>query len=94
MKTLNEAHVPSDITLENVHNFVGHVLATNAITFTDDELPPEGTGHNKALYFKVKCKDMIVARVLVENGSALHICPLITFQTWGWIRQQYALPRL
>ncbi|TYK06500.1 uncharacterized protein E5676_scaffold70G00280 [Cucumis melo var. makuwa] len=44
-----------------------------AIEMADEEIPPEGTGHTKALYISVKCKDHHVARVLVDNGSSLNI---------------------
>jgi hypothetical protein len=32
---------------------------------------------------QVMIKDMVVARVLVDNGSALNVCPLITIQKLG-----------
>ncbi|XP_070044909.1 uncharacterized protein [Nicotiana tomentosiformis] len=50
------------------------------ITFSDDELPMEGTEHNRALYLTVKCEDSAVSRVLVDNGSSENICPLSTLQ--------------
>jgi hypothetical protein len=55
----------------------------NVISFSDDELPPEGTGHNKALHIAVKCREMIVARVLIDNGSALNVCPLAAISKLG-----------
>ncbi|XP_070035446.1 uncharacterized protein [Nicotiana tomentosiformis] len=45
-----------------------------------DELPMEGTEHNRALYLIVKCEDSAVSRVLVDNGSSANICPLSTLQ--------------
>ncbi|XP_019228714.1 PREDICTED: uncharacterized protein LOC109209823 [Nicotiana attenuata] len=48
------------------------------ITFSDDDLPLEGTEHNRALYLTVKCEDSVVTRVLVDNGSSANICPLST----------------
>ncbi|XP_075112063.1 uncharacterized protein LOC142182063 [Nicotiana tabacum] len=48
------------------------------ITFSDDELPVEGTEHNKALYLTIKCEDSMVTRVLVDDGSNANICPLST----------------
>lgn len=83
LKILNETHMPTDISMEKFLHLVGKVVASNTITFTDDELPPEGTGHNKALHMQVMIKDMVVARVLVDNGSAQHVCPLITIQKLG-----------
>ncbi|XP_070015321.1 uncharacterized protein [Nicotiana sylvestris] len=48
------------------------------VTFSDDELPVEGTEHYKALYLTVKYEDFVVTRVLVENRSSANICPLST----------------
>ncbi|XP_073262695.1 uncharacterized protein [Populus alba] len=33
------------------------------------------TGHNKPLYITVKCKDFLIGKVLVDNGSALNVLP-------------------
>ena len=49
------------------------VLATNQISFTDDELPPECRDHTLPMHIIVKC-DMIVARVLIDNELALNVC--------------------
>ena len=32
------------------------------------------------MHIVVKCEDMIVARVLIDNGSALNICPMATWE--------------
>ena len=37
--------------------------------FTYDELNLDGTNHNKPLYITVKCKDCMISKVLVDNGS-------------------------
>lgn len=75
---MNEAHVPKDVSVDKFQNLVGSILATNYITFTDEEMTPDGTGHVRPLYITVKCKDMIVTRVLIDNGSALNVCPRAT----------------
>ena len=56
------------------------VLATNQISFTDDELPPEGREHTLPMHIMVKCEDMIVSRVLIDNGSVLNVCPMSTIE--------------
>lgn len=56
LKVLHSAHVPTDISLEKFQHLVGQVTAANTITFTDDELPPEGIGHNQALHIQTMCK--------------------------------------
>ncbi|XP_070016953.1 uncharacterized protein [Nicotiana sylvestris] len=54
------------------------IFEVNRVTFSDDELPVEDTEPNKALYLTVKCKDSVVTRVLVDNGSSANIFPLST----------------
>uniref|UniRef100_A0A2N9HWY0 Reverse transcriptase n=1 Tax=Fagus sylvatica TaxID=28930 RepID=A0A2N9HWY0_FAGSY len=80
LKVLNEAYVPEDITGPSFENMVTSILVTNQLTFSDDELPPEGRGHIKALYISVKTNDHIESRVLINNGSALNVCPLSTLE--------------
>ena len=49
------------------------VLATNQVSFSDDELPPKCRDNTLAMQIIVKCEDMIVAWVLINNGSALDV---------------------
>ncbi|XP_070022884.1 uncharacterized protein [Nicotiana sylvestris] len=83
MKILSEAYVPSNITGGEIENMVGHVLESHKITFHEDELPPEGLSHNKALHITVQCEAHFITRILVDGGSSLNICPLITLRTLG-----------
>ena len=46
MKILNEAHVPSKVTVSQLEKIAGRIFEVNHITFSDYELPKEGTGHN------------------------------------------------
>ncbi|XP_070025617.1 uncharacterized protein [Nicotiana sylvestris] len=80
MKILNEAHVPDKITVNHLEKITNKIFEANRITLSDDELPPEGTEHNRALYLTVKCEDSVATRVLVDNGSSPNICPLSTLQ--------------
>jgi hypothetical protein len=80
LKVLNEAYVPEDITRPSFENIVTSILVTNQLTFSDDELPPEGRGHTKALYISVKTNNHIVSKVLIDNGSALNVCPMTTLE--------------
>nr|XP_016451163.1 PREDICTED: uncharacterized protein LOC107775878 [Nicotiana tabacum] len=83
MKILSEAYVPSNMTGGEMANMVGQVLESHKITFHEDELPPKGLIHNKALHITVHCEDHIITRILVDGGSSLSICPLITLRTLG-----------
>ena len=59
---------------------VSLVFATNQVFFFDDELPQEGKDHTLAMHIVIKCEDMIVARVLVDNGLALNVWLLATLK--------------
>jgi len=59
---------------------VSLVLATKQVSFSDDEFPREGKYHNLAMHIMVKCEDMIVARVLIDNGLALNVYLMATFE--------------
>ncbi|XP_027368366.1 uncharacterized protein LOC113874337 [Abrus precatorius] len=78
MRVLNEAHVNHDITIDKFGGIVSNIASNNYLTFTDDEVPAEGTRHNKALHIFVKCQDHIIAKVLIDNGSSLNVMPKMT----------------
>ena len=71
----NQALVCHDIFIKKIGGIIGNITIDNYRTFTDDEIPYEGIGHNKALHISVKCKDHIIARVLMDNGSSLNVMP-------------------
>jgi hypothetical protein len=43
--------------------------------FTEDEFDPKRTMHNKPIYIIMKCKNCMVAKVLIDNGSILNVLP-------------------
>ncbi|XP_075076723.1 uncharacterized protein LOC142163348 [Nicotiana tabacum] len=55
-------------------------FAINQISFSKNDLPPEGAAHNKALHLTVKCEGYYVKRVMLDGGSRVDICPLSTLQ--------------
>jgi hypothetical protein len=84
MSALREVLVPKDISPVNLQNMIGRVAVTNTIFFTDDEIPDDGANQAKALHIAVKARGMIVSRVLIDNGSALNVCPFITLEKLGF----------
>ncbi|XP_070013639.1 uncharacterized protein [Nicotiana sylvestris] len=64
-------------------NMVGQVLESHKITFHEDELSPEGLGHNKALHITAQYEDYFITRILINGGSNLNICPLVTLKKLG-----------
>ena len=73
MKILNEAHVPNKLSVNHLEKVANKIFEVNRVSFSNDELPVEGTEHNRALYLTVKCEDSVVTRVLVDNGSNANI---------------------
>ena len=52
--------------------------------FSDDDLPPEGLDHVRPLFIDVACSGRRVSSVLLDNDSALNVCPLVTTITLGF----------
>jgi len=50
VKVLNEAHVAQDISVEGFESIAINITANNYLTFTEEEIPFEGHGHNRALH--------------------------------------------
>ncbi|GMI80462.1 hypothetical protein HRI_001715400 [Hibiscus trionum] len=78
LKVLNETFVPNDILVNKLDRLVNNINADNFIYFHDDEIPAEGTGSTKALHITTRCKGYTLPGVLIDNGSALNVLPLVT----------------
>ena len=75
VKVLNEAHVAQDLSVEGFEGIVSNITANNYLTFTEEEIPAEGRGHNRALHVSFKCMDHVMAKVLIDNSSSLNVMP-------------------
>ncbi|KAK5795052.1 hypothetical protein PVK06_036307 [Gossypium arboreum] len=71
-------YVASNISVEKLDRWVNNLNADNFISFSDDEIPPNGRGSVKALHITTRCKGYIIPNVLIDNGSALKVMPLAT----------------
>ncbi|XP_022736187.1 uncharacterized protein LOC111289419 [Durio zibethinus] len=78
LKVLNQAYVSHNASVEYVEQLVGNLTISNYISFSDEEIPPEGRGSTKALHITVKCKSHIMAKVLIDNGSSINVMPVTT----------------
>jgi hypothetical protein len=74
-KVLNEACIPQDMAQDSMEHLIGRNQSAHHLYFTEDELDSEGIGHDKPLYITMKCKDCVIAKVLIDNGSALNVLP-------------------
>ncbi|XP_016752708.1 uncharacterized protein [Gossypium hirsutum] len=72
-KVLNETYVADDISVNKLDRLVGNISADNFISFSDNEISPGGRGSTKAPHVTARCKGYTLARVLVDNGSALNV---------------------
>ncbi|XP_077219744.1 uncharacterized protein LOC143853934 [Tasmannia lanceolata] len=84
LKELKAAEVSVNLTPGELVNLVTMARAVKTLSFTDDDLPPEGRDHMKPLRITVICNEKKVPEVLVDNGSALNVCPLSTATTLGF----------
>ena len=54
------------------------------IVFSNADLPPKGSDHTRLFYISVGCSGRRVPSVLLDNGSALNVCPLATTIALGY----------
>ena len=54
---------------------------SSAITFSDEDLPPEG--HNHPLFIQAIVKSKKTSCVMVDNNSTIHVCPLRLLHKFG-----------
>ena len=47
-----------------------------AIVFSDDDLLLEGRDHHRALFIKAEVKGKMTCCMMIDNGSAINVCPL------------------
>ena len=76
VRALGQIRVDTATTLEGLIHMLTADRAT-CIVFSDDDLPPEGSNHVQPLFIDVACLGHRVPSVLLDNGSALNVCPLV-----------------
>ncbi|XP_021747727.1 uncharacterized protein LOC110713586 [Chenopodium quinoa] len=72
LKHLNGASVDPSITPDQIVGLIHGVDRT--LMFTDEDLP-KVSNHNNSLHITVRCNGWTIPRVLVDNGSAINVCP-------------------
>ena len=83
IRALSQIGVDTTTTLEGLIHFLTADRAT-CITISDNDLPPEGLSHVHPLFIDVACLGRRVPSVLLDNGSALNVCPLVTAIALGF----------
>ncbi|RDY13371.1 hypothetical protein CR513_01718, partial [Mucuna pruriens] len=64
--------------MERFGSLVNNITSKGHLTFSNDEIPAEGKGHNQPLHISVRCGGYMIARVLIDNGSSLNVLPKAT----------------
>ncbi|XP_077232435.1 uncharacterized protein LOC143869761 [Tasmannia lanceolata] len=78
-----------DITPDELVGLVSMARAAMTVFFSDEDLTPEGNNHTKSLRIIVVCNKNKVPEVLVDNGSALNVCPVSTATALGFGPNDY-----
>ncbi|PKI68229.1 hypothetical protein CRG98_011365, partial [Punica granatum] len=79
LKVLTVAQVSKETTPDRIEETVNSIFS-NQISFAKDELPSEGQGHLWALHIVCKCNNHVIGRVMIDNSSALNVCPVSTLK--------------
>ncbi|XP_034685990.1 uncharacterized protein LOC117914670 [Vitis riparia] len=82
-RALSQIRVDTATTPEGLIHFLTADRPT-CIVFSNDDLPPEGSDHVRPLFIDVACLGHRVPSVLLDNGSALNVCPLVTAIALGF----------
>ncbi|RDY01971.1 hypothetical protein CR513_14635, partial [Mucuna pruriens] len=78
LKTLNDAHVPQDITPTKFGGIINNITTSRHQSYSKEEVPTEGKTHNQPLHIVVKCENYMITRVLIDNRSSLNVMPKTT----------------
>ncbi|RVW66628.1 hypothetical protein CK203_063604 [Vitis vinifera] len=82
-RALSHIRVDTATTPGGLIHFLTDDKAT-CIVFSDNDLPPERSDHVRPLFIDVVCSGHRVSPVLLDNDSALNVCPLVTAIALGF----------
>ena len=83
IRALSHIRVDTTTTPGGLIHFLTADKAT-CIVFSNNDLPPEGSDHVRPLFINVAFSSRRVPSVLLDNGSALNVCPLVTAIALGF----------
>ena len=70
--------MPYNAPINKIDRLVENIMMDNYISFSDDEIPPNGCESIKALHITTRVKDCTFPKVLISNRSSLNVMPLST----------------
>ena len=80
---LNQIQVPTTTTSQDLNDMIGSISRELTISYSDKDLTKKGKHHNDLLLITVDAKGKRILIVLIDDGSALNVCPLITTSCLG-----------
>ena len=84
LDALSGKEVPIETTPQEMLSLLGvKTLSHPFLAFSDKELPLEGATPTRPLQITIECMGAKVSMVLIDNGSALNVCPFRTVLSIG-----------
>ena len=80
---LNQIQVPTTTTSQDLNAMIGSISRELTISYSDKDLTKKGKHHNNTLHITVDAKGNRILMVLIDDGSALNVCPLKTASCLG-----------
>ena len=80
---LNQIQVPTTTTSQDLNAMIGSISRELTISYSDKDLTKKGKHHNNTLHITVDAKGNRILMVLIDDGSALNVCPLKTARCLG-----------
>ena len=80
---LNQIQVPTITTSQDLNAMIGSINRKLTISYFDKDLTKKGKHHNDPLHITVDAKQKRILMVLVDDRSALNVCPLKTASYLG-----------
>ena len=62
---------------------IGSISRELTISYPDKDLTKKGKHHNDPLHITIDAKDKRILLILIDDGSALNVCPLKTASCLG-----------
>ena len=80
---LNQIQVPTITTPQDLNVMIGSINRELTISYSDKDLTKKGKHHNDSLHITVDSIGKRIPVVLIDDGSALTMCPLKTTSCLG-----------
>ena len=76
VELLNQIQVPITTTSQDLNAMIGSISRELTISYIDKDLMKKRKHHNDPLHITVDAKGKRILMVLIDDGSALYVCPL------------------